>query len=59
LRRLYEDRFRQNTYLQKFYKMKDKHKNDFWKDLFDVDREYFIDFEPLFNRIEKIFEEAK
>lgn len=49
----------QRSNVLKFYKMKDKHKNDFWKDLFDVDREYFIDFEPLFNRIEKIFEEAK
>ena len=39
--------------------MKDKHKNDFWKDLFDVDRKYFEDFEPLFTRVEKIFEEAK
>lgn len=40
----------------KFYKIKDKHKNDFWKDLFDVDREHFKDFEPLFTRVEKIFE---
>lgn len=39
--------------------MKDKHKNDFWKDLFEVDKEHFKDFEPLFARIEKIFEEAK
>ena len=40
----------------KFYKMKDNHKKDFWKDLFDVDREHFKDFKPLFDRIEKIFE---
>lgn len=43
----------------KFYKMKDKHKNDFWKDLFDVDKEYFEDFKPLFDRVEKIFEETE
>lgn len=42
----------------RFYKMKDNHKSDFWKDLFDVDRECFQDFEPLFARVEKIFEEA-
>lgn len=39
--------------------MKDKHKNDFWKDLFEMDKKHFKDFEPLFARIEKIFEEAK
>lgn len=50
---------KQRTKVLKFYKMKDKHKNDFWKDLFDVDREHFKDFEPLFARVEKIFEEAE
>lgn len=40
-----------------FYKMKDSHKRDFWKDLFDVDREHFKDFEPLFLQIEKLFEQ--
>lgn len=49
----------QRSKVLKFFKMKDKHKNDFWKDLFDVDRKYFEDFEPLFTRVEKIFEEAK
>lgn len=49
----------QRSNILKFYKMKDKHKNDFWKDLFEVDKEHFKDFEPLFARIEKIFEEAK
>lgn len=49
----------QRSNVLKFYKMKDKHKNDFWKDLFEVDKEHFKDFEPLFARIEKIFEEAK
>lgn len=49
----------QRSNVLKFYKMKDNHKNDFWKDLFEVDKEYFKDFEPLFTRIEKIFEEAK
>lgn len=43
----------------KFYKMKDKHKKDFWKDLFEVDKKHFMDFKPLFNRIEKIFEEIE
>lgn len=43
----------------KFYKMKDNHKKDFWKDLFNVDRKHFKDFEPLFDRIEKIFEAAE
>lgn len=38
-----------------FYKMKDNHKNDFWKDLFDTDKEYFEDFKPLFTQIETIF----
>lgn len=45
-----------STVLQ-FYKMKDNHKNDFWRDLFDVDRKHFEDFEPLFTQIEKIFNE--
>lgn len=49
----------QRSKVLKFYKMKDKHKNDFWKDLFEVDREHFKDFEPLLTRVEKIFEEAK
>lgn len=49
----------QRSKILKFYKMKDGHKSDFWKDLFEVDREHFKDFEPLFARIEKIFEEAK
>lgn len=38
-----------------FYKMKDKHKNDFWKDLLNVDKKFFVDFEPLFLQIEKMF----
>ena len=49
----------QRSKVLKFYKMKDRHKNDFWKDLFDVNREYFKDFEPLFARVEKIFEDAE
>lgn len=40
-----------------FYKMKDRHKKEFWKDLFEVDKAYFDDFIPLFNQIEKIFDE--
>lgn len=42
-----------------FYKMKDKHKSDFWKDLFDVNKEHFKDFEPLFAQIEQIFSVAE
>ena len=38
-----------------FYKMKDKHKNNFWEDLFNVDKAYFEDFKPLFEKIEQIF----
>lgn len=40
-----------------FYKMKDKHKSDFWKDLLSVEKQHFIDFEPLFAQIEKLFSE--
>lgn len=42
-----------------FYKMKDNHKKDFWKDLFDVDKKHFKDFEPLFTQLDKIFSEAE
>lgn len=42
-----------------FYKMKDNHKKDFWKDLFEVDKKHFKDFEPLFIQLEKIFFDAK
>ena len=38
-----------------FYKMKDKHKRDFWKDLLNADKEYFKDFEPLFDKIDGLF----
>lgn len=48
----------QRSKVLKFYKMRDKHKNDFWKDLFTVDKEHFKDFEPLFSRVEKIFTDA-
>ena len=48
----------QRSNVLRFYKMKDKHKNDFWKDLLDVDREHFKDFIPLFEQIENIFDEA-
>lgn len=37
-----------------FYKMKDNHKNDFWKDLLPLDKAYFIDFEPLFAQVEAL-----
>ena len=37
-----------------FYKMKDNHKNDFWKDLLPLDKSYFIDFEPLFAQVEAL-----
>lgn len=39
-----------------FYKMKDNHKKDFWKDLLIADKKHFDDFKPLFVQIEKIFE---
>lgn len=38
-----------------FYKMKDSHKNDFWKDLFTVDKKFFEDFKPLFDQVESLF----
>lgn len=38
-----------------FYKMKDEHKNCFWKDLLMADKEIFKDFIPLFTQIDKIF----
>ena len=38
-----------------FYKMKDKYKKDFWKDLFAVDKKHFDDFKLLFNRVEDLF----
>lgn len=40
-----------------FYKMKDKYKNEFWKDLIDADKKYFEDFKPLYEQIERIFED--
>lgn len=49
----------QRSELMEFYKIKDNHKSDFWKDLFNADKEHFKDFEPLFAKIEKIFNEAK
>ena len=37
-----------------FYKMRDKYKSDFWKDLLAVDKSYFADFEPLFTQVESL-----
>ena len=45
----------QRSKVLKFYKMKDKHKNDFWKDLFVVDKKHFQDFKALFDQVERIF----
>jgi hypothetical protein len=42
-----------------FYKMKDKHKCDFWKDLITVDSKHFEDFRPLFDQLERLFLGAK
>ena len=42
-----------------FYKMKDKHKKDFWIDLLSIDEKYFDDFKPLFSQIDEIFNRAK
>ena len=39
-----------------FYKLKDNHKNDFWKDLLNADNEHFEDFKPLFTQVEKLLE---
>lgn len=36
------------------YKMKDKHKNDFWKDLLTIDKACFTDFQPLFTQVESL-----
>lgn len=38
-----------------FYKMKDRHKCDFWRDLISIDSKYFEDFRPLFDQLEKLF----
>lgn len=45
----------QRSKVLKFYKIKDKHKNDFWKDLFVVDKKHFQDFNALFDQVERIF----
>lgn len=37
-----------------FYKMRDNHKNDFWKDLLTVDKEHFKDFKPLFDQVDSL-----
>ena len=42
-----------------FYKMKDKHKKDFWIDLLSIDEKYFDDFKPLFSQLNKIFNKDK
>lgn len=42
-----------------FYKMKDKHKKDFWKDLLAAPKEAFQDFEPLFKQVEWLYSESK
>ena len=41
-----------------FYKVKDKYKCDFWKDLFIVEKEHFSDFKPLFDQLERLFEQG-
>lgn len=50
------DKARQRSEPLPFFMLKDGHKCDFWKDLLSVDKKYFEDFEPLFNKIEKIFD---
>lgn len=40
----------------RFYKMKDKQKKEFWKDLLVADKCYFDDFRPLFDRVEAILD---
>ncbi len=38
-----------------FYKLKDNHKKDLWKDLLTENKDIFKDFEPLFTTIDSIF----
>lgn len=41
--------------LLNFYKMKDENKKDFWKDLLNAEKDEFLDFKPLFDTIDQIF----
>lgn len=58
---LSEDYLKTNTKAEQrssvlpFYKIKDKYKCNFWKDLLNIDKKYFKDFKPLFDQVEKIF----
>ena len=45
----------QRSPILQFYKLKDKHKCDFWKDLLSADKSIFNDFKPLFKTVETIF----
>lgn len=38
-----------------FYQMKDEHKKNFWKDLLNAEKDEFLDFKPLFDTIDQIF----
>ncbi len=49
------DKAKQRSPVLKFYKLKDNHKFDFWKDLLNADKSIFNDFQPLFKTIETIF----
>lgn len=39
----------------KYYKIKETKKGELWKLLFDLKKENFVNFEPLFDQIEKLF----
>ena len=39
-----------------FYKLKDKHKKDLWKDLLTANKDIFKDFKPLFATVESLFD---
>lgn len=46
------------TEILPFYKIRDKYKCIFWKDLLNVDKKHFEDFKPLFDKIEALFRSA-
>lgn len=44
-----------NSPAGKYYKIKDTNKENLWKLLFELKKEDFVNFEPLFKQIEKLF----
>lgn len=41
--------------IKDIYRLRKSYKKDFWKELLTLDKEYFIDFEPLLEHIKSIF----